>query len=70
MKAEAREAAGELLADPAVASMVDRRTQGPHATKSLVHPEETARNRDGLHFTRAGQKRLALEVLKGWSQLQ
>lgn len=23
---------------------------------------------DGLHFTVAGQKRLALEVLKGWSQ--
>jgi lysophospholipase L1-like esterase len=25
---------------------------------------------DGLHFTVAGQKRLALEVLKGWSNLQ
>jgi len=25
---------------------------------------------DGLHFTLAGQKRLALEVLKGWSNLQ
>ena len=25
---------------------------------------------DGLHFTVAGQKRLALEVLKGWSALQ
>lgn len=227
MKAEARDAASELLADPAVASMVDRlplrkgasvvafgdsltsepqswavilsellgarraadgisviisaiggdttthglvrfgevvgqqpdwvlfligtndaRTQGPHPTKTLVHHEETARNiaelrqrlsretkaravwitppavneeqvaghwglarfgvrfrnedlarvaksirdsdgaaidimsalgtpppsellmGDGLHFTVAGQKRLALEVLKGWSNLQ
>jgi lysophospholipase L1-like esterase len=226
MKAEAREAASELLADPAVLSMVDRlplrkgakvvafgdsltsepqswavilsellaarrgadelsvvisavggdttthglvrlaevigqkpdwvlflvgtndaRTQGPHPTKTLVHHEETARNlaelrqriaretkaravwitppavdeeqvaahgglarfgvrfrnedlarvaklvrdidgavidvfstlgtpppkdllmADGLHFTLAGQKRLALEVLKGWSAL-
>ena len=25
---------------------------------------------DGLHFTVAGQKRLALEVIKGWSNLQ
>jgi lysophospholipase L1-like esterase len=25
---------------------------------------------DGLHFTLAGQKRLALEVLEGWSKLQ
>lgn len=25
---------------------------------------------DGLHFTLAGQKRVALEVLKGWSNLQ
>jgi lysophospholipase L1-like esterase len=25
---------------------------------------------DGLHFTLAGQKRLALEVIKGWSNLQ
>jgi len=25
---------------------------------------------DGLHFTVAGQKRLALEVLRGWSKLQ
>jgi len=24
---------------------------------------------DGLHFTVAGQKRLALEVIKGWSRL-
>ena len=227
MKAEAREAAYELLADPAVASMVDRlplekgatvvafgdsltaepqswavilsevlearraadgiavairavggdttthglvrvgevvglqpdwvlfligtndaRTQGPHATKTLVHHEETVRNiaelsqrvsretkaravwitppavneeqvaghwglarfgarfrnedlarvakivrdidgaaidvfstlgtpppadllmEDGLHFTVAGQKRLALEVIKGWSNLE
>ncbi len=227
MRAEAKEAAGELLADPAVASMVDRlplrkgakvvafgdsltsepqswavilgellaarrgadeisvvvsatggdttthalvrvgelvgqqpdwvlfligtndaRTQGPHPTKTLVHPEETARNvaelrarvsretearcvwitppavneaqvaghwglarfgvrfrnedlarvakiirdidgaavdvftnlgtpppadllmGDGLHFTLAGQKRLALEVLMHWSSLQ
>ena len=227
MKAEARDAARELLADPAVASMVDRlplrkgatvvafgdsltsepqswavilsemlaahrgadgisvairavggdttthglvrigevvglqpdwvlfligtndaRTQGPHPTKTLVHPEETARNvaelrrrvsretkaravwitppavdeaqvaghsglarfgvrfrnediarvaeivrgidgavidvfstlgappeaeilmGDGLHFTVAGQKRLALEVLRGWSNLE
>lgn len=227
MKAEARDAASELLADPAVASMVDRlplrkgasvvafgdsltsepqswavilsellgarraadgisviisaiggdttthglvrfgevvgqqpdwvlfligtndaRTQGPHPTKTLVHHEETARNiaelrqrlsretkaravwitppavneeqvaghwglarfgvrfrnedlarvaksirdsdgaaidimsalgtpppsellmGDGLHFTVAGQKRLALEVLSGWSNLQ
>jgi lysophospholipase L1-like esterase len=227
MKAEARDAAGELLADPAIASMVDRlplrkgatvvafgdsltsepqswavilsellaarratdgisvaisavggdttthglvrigevvsrqpdwilfligtndaRTQGPHPTKTLVHHEETARNiaelrervsretkaravwvtppavneeqvaghgglahfgvrfrnedlarvakiirdvdgpvidvfsalgtpppadllvGDGLHFTLAGQKRLALEVLKGWSNLK
>lgn len=227
MKAEARDAASELLADPAVASMVDRlplrkgasvvafgdsltsepqswavilsellgarraadgisviisaiggdttthglvrfgevvgqqpdwvlfligtndaRTQGPHPTKTLVHHEETARNiaelrqrlsretkaravwitppavneeqvaghwglarfgvrfrnedlarvaksirdsdgaaidimsalgtpppskllmGDGLHFTVAGQKRVALEVLKGWSNLQ
>jgi len=226
MKAEAREAARELLADPAVAAMVDRlplrkgatvvafgdsltsepqswavilsevlavrraadgisvaiiavggdttthalvrvgdvigqqpdwillligtndaRTQGPHPTKTLVHHEETARNvaelrqrisretkaravwitppavheeqvgeywglarfgvrfrnedlarvaqivrdidgaaidvfstlgtpppadllmGDGLHFTGAGQKRLALEVIKGWSNL-
>jgi len=227
MKAEAREAASELLADPAVASMVDRlplrkgatvvafgdsltsdpqswavilsellsarraadgisvaisavggdtttqglvrvgdvvgqqpdwilfligtndaRTQGPHPTKTLVHHEETVRNiaelrqrvsgetkaravwitppavneeqvaghwglarfgvrfrnedlarvaeivrgideaaidafstlgtpptadllmGDGLHFTVAGQKRLALEVLKGWANLK
>ena len=227
MKAEAREAASELLADPAVASMVDRlplqkgatvvafgdsltsdpqswavilsevlaarraadgislaisavggdttthglvrvgevvgrqpdwilfligtndaRTQGPHPTKTLVHHDETERNiaelrqrvshetkarlvwitppavneeqvaghwglarfgvrfrnenlarvakivrdidgaaidvfsalgtpppadllmGDGLHFTVAGQKRLALEVIKGWSNLQ
>ena len=227
MKAEAREGASELLADPAIASMVDRlplrkgaqvvafgdsltsdpqswalilsellaarraadgisvaisavggettthglvrigavvgqqpdwilfligtndaRTQGPHPTKTLVHPEETVRNiaelrhrvtretrarsvwitppavnedkvaehwglarfgvrfrnedlarvartirdidgaaidvfstlgtpppaellmGDGLHFTVAGQKRLALEVLKGWSILE
>ena len=227
MKAEAREAASELLADPAVASMVDRlplrkgarvvafgdsltsepqswvvilsellaarraadgisvtisavggdttthglvrigevlgqqpdwvlfligtndaRTQGPHPTKTLVHHEETARNiaelrqrlsretkaravwitppavneeqvaghwglarfgvrfrnedlarvamivrdidgaaidlfsalgtpppadllmGDGLHFTVAGQKRVALELLKGWSNLK
>ncbi|HET6147375.1 MAG TPA: SGNH/GDSL hydrolase family protein [Polyangia bacterium] len=227
MKAEAREAASELLADPAVASMVDRlplrkgatvvafgdsltsdpqswavilsellsarrgddgisvairavggdtttqglvrvsevvgqqpdwilfligtndaRTQGPHPTKTLVHHEETVRNiaelrqrvsgetmaravwitppavneelvaghwglarfgvrfrnedlarvakivrgidgavidvfstlgtpptadllmADGLHFTVAGQKRLALEVIKGWSNLK
>ena len=227
MRAEAREAAGELLADPAVASMVDQlplqkgakvvafgdsltsepqswavilgallaarraadgislsvsavagettmqglvrvgavvgqqpdwilfligtndaRTQGPHPTKTLVHHEETARNvaelhqrvsretkarclwitppavneeqvaghlglarfgvrfrnqnlarvakivrdidgptidvfsdlgtppspdllmGDGLHFTLAGQKRLALEVIKGWSNLK
>jgi lysophospholipase L1-like esterase len=227
MKAEAREAARELLADPAVASMVDRlplqkgatvvafgdsltsdpqswavilnellvarraadgisvaisaiagdttthglvrigevvaqqpdwilfllgtndaRTQGPHPTKTLVHPEETARNiaelrqrlsretkaravwitppavneeqvaghwglarfgvrfrnedlarvakivrdidgavidvfstlgtpppadlhmGDGLHFSMAGQQRLALEVIKGWSNLK
>ncbi len=126
----------------------DARTQGPHPTKTLVHPEETARNlaelrervsreskarvvwitppavneeqvarhwglarfgarfrnedlarvakivrdldaaaidvfstlgtpppadflmEDGLHFTVAGQKRLALEVLKGWSNLE
>jgi lysophospholipase L1-like esterase len=126
----------------------DARTQGPHPTKTLVHPEETVRNfaelrqrvsretkaravwitppavneqqvaghgglarfgvrfrnedlarvaqivrdidgaaidvfstlgtpppadllmRDGLHFTVTGQKRLALEVLKGWSNLQ
>lgn len=126
----------------------DARTQGPHPGKTLVHPEETARNiaelrqrisretraralwitppavneelvaghwglarfgvrfrnedlarvaeivrdidgatidvlsalgappsadllvGDGLHFTVAGQKRLALEVLKGWSELQ
>lgn len=125
----------------------DARTQGPHATKTLVHPEETARNiaelrqrvsretkartvwitppaaneeqvaghwglnrfgvrfrnedlarvaeivrdtdgvvidafsrlgtpppaelllGDGLHFTVAGQKRLALEVIAGWSNL-
>lgn len=125
----------------------DARTQGPHPTKTLVHPEETARNvaelrhrisretraralwitppavdeakvaahaglarfgvrfrnqdlarvaqivrdldgavidafsalgtppaadllvGDGLHFTVAGQKRLALEVLEGWSKL-
>jgi len=125
----------------------DARTQGPRPTKTLVHPEETARNiaelrqrvcretearavwitppavneqqvathgglarfgvrfrnedlarvakivrdidgaaidvfstfgapppadllmADGLHFTLAGQKRLALEVLKGWSSL-
>lgn len=25
---------------------------------------------DGLHFTVAGQKRLALEVIKGWSEIQ
>jgi len=25
---------------------------------------------DGLHFTVAGQKRLALEVIKGWSSLK
>lgn len=25
---------------------------------------------DGLHFTLAGQKRMALEVIRGWSQLQ
>ena len=25
---------------------------------------------DGLHFTLAGQKRLALEVIKGWSNLE
>ena len=25
---------------------------------------------DGLHFTMAGQKRLALEVIRGWSKLQ
>ena len=25
---------------------------------------------DGLHFTLAGQKRLALEVIKGWSKLK
>lgn len=126
----------------------DARTQGPHPTKTLVHPEETVRNLaelrqrvsretkaravwitppavneqqvaghsglarfgvrfrnedlarvaqivrdidgvtidafstlgtpppadhllgDGLHFTVAGQKRLALEVLKGWSNLE
>jgi len=125
----------------------DARTQGPHPTKTLVHPEETARNLaelrhrvarettarclfitpppvneaqvaehpglarfgvrfrnedvsrvaaivrdagapvidifsmlgdpppselllgDGLHFTIAGQKRLALEVIRGWSEL-
>jgi lysophospholipase L1-like esterase len=225
MRAQANEAAGELLADPAVASMVDRlplrkgakvvafgdsltsepqswavilsellaaaadevsvtisavagettthglvrvgevlsqqpdwiffligtndaRTQGPHPTKTLVHHEETARNvaelrqrvsretkarcvwitppavneeqvaghwglarfgvrfrnddlarvaeivrdidgptidlfsnlgtpppadlimGDGLHFTLAGQKRLALEIIKGWSDLE
>jgi lysophospholipase L1-like esterase len=126
----------------------DARTQGPHPTKTLVHHEETARNiaelhqrvssetkartvwitppavneqqvaghwglnrfgvrfrnedlarvarmvreidrsaidvfsllgtpppadlllEDGLHFTLAGQKRLALEVIKGWSNLE
>jgi lysophospholipase L1-like esterase len=126
----------------------DARTQGPHPTKTLVHPEETARNvaelrqrvaretearavwitppavdegqvaghwglarfgvrfrnediarvaeivrgvdgavidvfstlgappeaellmGDGLHFTVAGQRRLALEVLRGWSNLE
>lgn len=126
----------------------DARTQGAHPTKTLVHPEETARNvaelrqrvsretqarcvwltppavdeaqvsahaglarfgvrfrnedlarvariirdvdeptidlfsilrappaadllmGDGLHFTLAGQKRLALEVIKGWSNLK
>ena len=125
----------------------DARTQGPHPTKTLVHPEETRRNiaelrhrishetratsiwvtppavdeamvashgglarfgvrfrnedlqrvaavirdgegpvvdafhalgtppdpelllGDGLHFTIAGQKRMALEVIRGWSQL-
>jgi hypothetical protein len=25
---------------------------------------------DGLHFTLAGQKRLALEVIRGWSELK
>jgi GDSL-like lipase/acylhydrolase family protein len=91
----------------------DARTQGEHPTKTLVHHEETVRNiaelrhrlsletkarvvwitppavneaqvaghwglapppadllmGDGLHLTLAGQKRLALEVITGWSNL-
>jgi lysophospholipase L1-like esterase len=98
----------------------DARTQGPAASKTLVDPEETARNlaevrqrvsretkgvrfrnedisrvaeiiaafdgpsielftrlglpppqdllmEDGLHFTQEGQKRIALEVVRGWA---
>ena len=54
---------------PRVSATATGRSSTPSRRWGTPPPSELLMG-DGLHFTLAGQKRMALEVIRGWSGLQ